>query len=131
MLEFEKYSLVLLKDDKIIYTSNKPGLRPILTCVKENRLKFENCILYDKVIGLAAARLIVYSDIVSSVITPVISKSAKELLIKNKIEIESGKVVKNILNKEKTKTCPMELKAKRINNDEEFFQELISIFMIT
>ena len=77
---------------------------------------------------MAAARLIVYSGIVSSVVTKVCSKLAKELLDKSGIEVGAGAVVDNILNWDKSDVCPMEKKAVGMEN-EEFFSEMSGKFV--
>jgi len=126
--DFTKYSLVLIKDDNTIFSSDKSGLRPLIECVRKYKSKFNKCTLHDKVVGLASARLIVCFDGISLVISNVISESANELLSKNKIKIETKKIVKNILNKDKSSICPMELKAQIIENNEKFFLELKDLF---
>lgn len=113
---FKKYSLILVKGNKIIFSSNKSGLSPLVECVREYRGKLEGCVLYDRVIGLAAARLIVYSKIIFKVVSRVSSKAAKNLLDGNKIELIAANIVDNILTKNRSNICPMELKAKKMNN---------------
>ena len=125
MLEpnFKEYSLALIKDNCIIYSSKKKGLRPLVDCINENK-SMKKCILHDKIIGLAAARLIIYSKMIYLVITHTISRSAEELLLKKDIKVDSQKKIKNILNKDKTSICPMELKALNIKENELFFSEI-------
>lgn len=123
-LDFTKYSSVLIKDNQIIYSSDKSGLRPLLDCIKKYQSQFQNCTLYDKVVGLAAARLIVYSKMISLVITQVSSKSAQELLVKNNIKIKTQNIVENILTKDKSFICPMELKAQIIDDNNLFFLQI-------
>jgi|TARA_B100001971_G_C18252828_1_gene579657 hypothetical protein len=126
--DFTKYSLALVKDGEVIFSSDKSGLRPLVECVKKFKSGVEGCVLHDKVVGLAAARLIVYSGIVSSVVTKVCSKLAKELLDKSGIEVGAGAVVDNILNWDKSDVCPMEKKAVGMEN-EEFFSEMSEKFV--
>lgn len=125
---FTKYSLALIKDNNIVFSSDKSGLRPLIECVNECKSKFRDCILHDKVVGLAAARLIVYSDMISLVITDVASKPAEELLNKNNIIIKAQKIVDNILTKDKSSICPMELKAQLKDDNHEFFLEINNMF---
>ncbi len=117
MTDYADFSLVLIKNKKVIYSSKESGLKPLVECV--NKFKLKNCVLYDKVVGLAAARLIVYSKMISNVITPVCSKQAKELLTKNKIKIEAEQIVDNI-------DCPMEKMAIETEDNELFFKELLN-----
>ena len=128
---FTNNSLVLVKCGKIIYSSKYSGLRPLYECVKKYKGKHKGLTLYDKVVGLASARLIVYSSLIFEVITTVISVSAKKLLEDNNISIKAAIIVKNILNKEKSFTCPMEVRAEKISSNEEFFHVMRSIFEIT
>ncbi|MBU1204463.1 MAG: DUF1893 domain-containing protein [Nanoarchaeota archaeon] len=125
---FKKYSLALIKDNNIVFSSDKSGLRPLIECIKEYKSKFKDCILHDKVVGLAAARLIVYSNMISLVISDVASKPTGELLNKNNVIIKAQKIVDNILTKDKSAICPMELKAQRIDNNKDFFSEINNIF---
>ncbi len=122
--DFNRYSIALIKDNKIMFSSDESGLRPLMDCIRECKHRFSNCILHDKVVGLAAARIIVYSNIVSSVFTNTASEQAKDLLDNNRINMNADKIVKNILNKDKTDVCQMEQKARKIDNNEEFFNEL-------
>jgi len=120
MIDFDKLSLALVSGKDITYSSQGSGLRPLFICVSKFKGKVSGCILYDRVIGLAAARLIVYSGIISEVVTPVASAPAKELLQQEGIRIKAGKVVDNILMKDGSDICPMEKKAKDTGNQEMF-----------
>ena len=39
--DFNKYSLALIKDNKILFSSDKSALRPLVECVRE--CKFKDC----------------------------------------------------------------------------------------
>jgi hypothetical protein len=126
----EDYSLKLISNNNIIYISKNPGIKPLFFCVTEQKSNFKSkeCVLYDKVIGLAAARLIVYSNIIKSVHTPTASVKAIELLKQNGIEIIATTVVDIILNKDKSAQCPMEERALKSLNNEEFYNQLKHLF---
>lgn len=72
-------SLVLYNGDEVIFSSDKSGLRPLLECIQKGK---KGDRLFDKVIGLAAARLIAHSGIACVVSTPIISKPAVDYLKK-------------------------------------------------
>lgn len=122
--DFAKYSLALIKDDEIIFSSDKSGLRPLIECVDGHKSKIKDCILHDKVIGLAAAKIIIYSGMISKIISRVSSKSAIELLKKNNIKITPQIIVDNILNSDKLNICPMESKAMAFKDNGLFFSEM-------
>tara|TARA_Y100000310_G_C20550112_1_gene747636 strand:- start:592 stop:990 length:399 start_codon:yes stop_codon:yes gene_type:complete len=116
--DFSKYSLALVSDGKVVFSSLKSGLRPLFECVNEFRGKSEGCEVHDKVVGLAAARLIVYSGMIKGVCTLTCSKLAEELLKKEGVELSAENIVDNILTGDKTNVCPMEVKAIGISNEE-------------
>jgi hypothetical protein len=122
-----EYSLALYSKDKVVFSSVESGLRPLFSCIQACIGKFDGCTLEDKVVGLAAARLIVYSGMISKVITPIASKKAVELLKSKGIEITAEQVVDRILTKDRKNTCPMEQKAMQMDNIE-FYKDLQKIF---
>lgn len=122
--DFENYSLALVKDDKIIFKSTRSGLRPLVECINKFYSKVNACILHDRVIGLAAAKLIVYSNIISKVRSEVCSEYSGHYLLNNEIDIITDKIVKNILTKDKLSICPMELKAKNMEDNKLFYLQL-------
>jgi hypothetical protein len=80
------------------------------------------------VIGLAAAKLIVYGDIISRVIAEVASRSAEEFLEKHQIEIKAGQVVENILTRDRLAVCPGELIALKTDDRESFLAQIKAVF---
>jgi len=107
----KEFSFVLIKSNKIIYRSKNQGLKPLVFCLKKHREKMKEAIVYDKVIGLAAAMLLEYGH-VTEIWTPIISCSAKKYLRDKKVKVVFKKEVKNILNKNGDGLCLMEKLAK-------------------
>ena len=128
--DFEKYSLALIRDGEILHMSRDPGLRPLVDCVSKFTGLTDNCILHDKVTGLAGAMVIVHSGIITSVYTGAASICASEFLEKNNIQLNAERTVENILTKDRTEVCPMELKAMDTTDPEGFFRDLLEIFKI-
>jgi phosphatidylglycerophosphatase A len=122
--DFTKYSLALVQEDKIIYETDGSGLAPLWNCLENHRGAKDKYILFDKVIGLAAARLIVDSEIIAAIQTSLISQPAKQTLEENSIKIEADEVVANILRKDKSGVCPAELIALNNDNWDDFFTEI-------
>ena len=122
MQHLDNYSLALVKDNNILYSSKGRGLKPLIDCIKE--IKTDNSILYDRVIGLAAARLVVYSSIIVKVVTGLASERAVSYLNEKSILTEAGKIVPCILNRQGTDMCPMEKIAIMVDDDGEFFREI-------
>lgn len=108
----------LVKDNKIVYRSKKQGLAPLVFCLKRRKKDLAGALVYDKVIGRAAALLLIYGK-TQAVVTPLITKEAIGLLKKNKIEVEYIKTADKVLNAKKDDLCPME-KLSAGKNPKEF-----------
>lgn len=100
-------AFALMKEEKILYKSKKPRLLPLLFCLKKYKKQMRGAMVYDKVIGRAAALLLVYGG-VKKVLTPLISRGALQVLARGGAEVEYEKIVKNILNIKGDDLCPME-----------------------
>ena len=121
--DFSRYSLALIHEGEMVHSSTRKGLRPLHECIKEHD-KLRGCELHDKIIGLAAARLIVDSQMIDAVKTTTASEPAQGLLKDYGIKIEAKKTVKNILTKDKDDICPMEKLAMQIDDNARFAAEL-------
>lgn len=126
--DFSKYSLALVQGDKIIYSSDDSGLTPLWDCLEKYRQAKDKFILFDKVIGLAAARLVVYSGIIAAIHTRLISQPAKQLLKENSIKIEADEIVANILRKDKSAVCPGEIIALNTDDQHLFLAKIAAMF---
>lgn len=106
--DFSKYSLALIEKNELIYSSQENGLRPLFDCLQKYKGK-SGLILHDKVIGLAAAKLIVYSGIIAEVVTTIASAPAKKYLENNRIAITADDVAANIMTRDRKAVCPGEI----------------------
>jgi hypothetical protein len=122
--DFSRYSLALIKDGAIIYEATGPGLRPLAECVLKLSDKVEGCILHDKVVGLAAARLAVWSGMVDKIVAGMMSESARTHLMGIEFPFAAMETVPMILNKDQTGMCPMEQIAAENPGDEEMWEKI-------
>ncbi len=120
--DFSKYSLAVYEQHQLIYSSRDTGLRPLFDCLQTLRGK-SGLILHDKVIGLAAARLTVYSGIISEIITTVTSMPAKKFLEENGMMIEAYDVAANIMTRDGSSVCPGEIIALSTDDADNFFEK--------
>lgn len=123
--DFTKYDLALIENDTIIHSETGKGLRPLINCL--NKFRTGKYILFDKLFGLAAAKMIVHRGIITKLVTGTISESAIEFLKENGIEVEAELVVPNILTEDRKDVCMMEKKALALS-EEEFIIECENIF---
>ncbi|HRY52577.1 MAG TPA: DUF1893 domain-containing protein [Candidatus Portnoybacteria bacterium] len=101
------WAFALVKENKIIYRSKKQRLLPLLFCLKNYKAQMRGAMVFDKVVGRAAALLLVCGG-VKKVITPLISRNALQVLARGGAEVKYQKIVKNILNMKGDDLCPME-----------------------
>jgi hypothetical protein len=121
--DFSKYSLALFQGDDLIYSSDEKGLRPLFDCTQKYKGK-SGLILYDKVIGLAAAKLVVYSEIIREVMTMVASMPAKKFLEQHGIIIRASNIVANIMTKDRNAVCPGEVIALNTEETDDFMRKI-------
>ena len=114
--DFTRYSLALVDENQIIFFSEGHGLKPLWDCLEDYRHEKKSLILHDKVIGLAAAKLVSYSGIISVIQALLVSQPAKIYLEENHIKTEAKITVANILTKDRRSICPGEIIA--LNTDE-------------
>jgi len=126
--ETEKFSLVLRDGDDVIFSSKKRGLRPLIECVVEWAGRVENASLIDKVVGSAAARLIVRSGMIGTVTAGVISREAIKYLSDHYIPTEWREKTNIILRGDGKGICPMEELSNRLLDDRDYFPALLQYF---
>ena len=116
----ENHTIVIYKSDASVIVSNDRGVAPLMQLLKEDALQLRDSMVADKVIGKAAALLMVYAG-VKEVYTPTISKPAVEVFENNDIKLTYDKIVDRIINRKGDGLCPMETLCLDINNPEEAF----------
>jgi len=125
--DFSKYSLALYEGNCLIFSSRSRGLRPLIESLEKFNTK-SGLILHDKVIGLAAAKFIVYSGIIKEVVTGVASIPAKKYLEEKGIIIRALNVTANIMTGDKSAICPGEVIALNTENIDDFISKIKTMF---
>lgn len=121
---FNKYTCIVFKDDTIVFSSKEKGIKPIIDIINLN-INIESCIIYDILIGKAAALLYSYLK-VKKVYTKTISELAIPIFKKNNIEFEYDIKTKQIINRNKTGLCPMEEVVLNIDNPKDAVDVLVN-----
>ena len=116
----ENHTIVIYKNDASVHTSNDRGVAPLMKLLKEDNTQLKDAMIADKVIGKAAALLMVYAK-VKEVYTPTISTPALQVFKNNNIEIHYDKEVERIVNRKGDGLCPMETLCLNIENPEEAY----------
>ncbi len=116
----ENHTIVIYKSDASVVVSDDRGVAPLMKLLKENKEQLRDSMIADKVIGKAAALLMVYAG-VKEVFTPTISVPAIEVFEKHDVKITYDKVVERIINRKGDGLCPMETLCLNVENPEEAF----------
>ena len=101
-----KSTFVLMKGNEV-HHSELRGVAPILDLLRENPDLLNDAVVADKVIGRAAALLLIHGKI-SALHAFCISEHALDVLTDSGIVLEYDEVVPYIVNREGTDMCPME-----------------------
>ena len=123
-----EFTLVLKDGNKVIFSSKKRGLRPLLECLVEWSGRVDNASLTDKVVGRAAARLIVRSKIIGTVTAGLISRGALKYLSDHSIPVKWREKTDVILRGDGHGICPMEELSNRFPDDIDFYLAVIDFF---
>ncbi len=106
ILEKGNYSCVIKNNDQI-KTYTQRGVADLFDLYQNDRNFLEGALVADKIIGKAAAAIMIAGN-VSSVYTKTISKKALELFNMHNIDINFEKEIPVVINRDKTDWCPME-----------------------
>jgi hypothetical protein len=124
---FEKgFSLVIVKDEKIILETRQSGVSGFLSAIKGlGRERLHAASVADRIVGRAAALLCVYCS-VRAVYAVVLSEEGKRVLKENSVSLEFENLVPSILNRQKTGTCPFEKIVSTVSDGQEAYEKLKS-----
>ena len=115
-------TLVVINGERVC-TYNERGVKTLLDILQSEPLLLENAIVADKIVGKAAALLMVKGG-VKEVYAETISESAIEVFRLHKIPVTYGIVTLRIVNRTGTGPCPMESTVEGIDDPVEAFEAL-------
>lgn len=120
----DNHTIVIYKNDASVFVSDDRGVAPLMKLLKEDKSQLIDSIVVDKVIGKAAALLMVFAG-VKEVFTPTISSPAVEVFKNHDIKITFDSEVDRIINRKGDGLCPMETLCLDIDNPEEAFFRIL------
>ena len=115
----ENWSLVVFKNNEFIKLKGM-GIKPVIDCLDKDTGYFKECIVADKIVGKAAAMLMIYSK-ASYVYGEIMSQKAVEMFEKYKVDYEYKKLVPYIKNRTEDGMCPMENAVWNLENINETY----------
>lgn len=122
--------LVVVKNDEIIFTSEKNGIVPMYDLYNEKLTG--DIFIADRFIGGGALKLLLNMDFkIKKIFTFVISENALKELQSLNIEVIYDTIVEKILNRKGDDYCPVEKISMQNNKFIDFYNELESFLKIT
>ena len=103
----EELSLVIVKNGQVVFETKGQGVSGFLEAIEVLDQELIGASVADKIVGVAAAMLCVYSGL-SAVFALTISDSGLKVLEENDMMCMFEKKVEKILNRDKNDVCPFE-----------------------
>jgi hypothetical protein len=122
--DFRLYSLAMFCRGQRVFMSREGGLKPLAEWLDIFRGKYRDCLLHDRVVGLAAARLIAYSGEVAAVTTLVASRPARAFLAGAGITLQAEQVVDDLLTPDRREIVPEEALALETPDRRQFLDRI-------
>lgn len=119
-------STIAVVSDGEVFTSQERGVKPLLFLLKKKKEFLKGASVADKVIGKAAALLMVLGEI-KEVHTLIISEPAIKVFEKHNIPCFYDKKVTRIVNRTGDGLCPMETLCLDVENPQEAFERITSL----
>lgn len=121
----DKKAIVIVKDKKVIFSSEGRGIKPVYTALNELKDELRGSSAADRVVGKAAAMIYEHAG-VKELSTMLISGSAMNVLNKTPIAYEYEKSVPYIENRDRSGMCPVEALSQKADNIDELLEEISS-----
>lgn len=124
ILEETENSLMIYKNGELIFESNLKGIRPHLKAINELGSSLEGSLMVDKILGRAAAFLVVYSK-AAEAMTVVLSTPGKRVLEKYRVKFSYQEEVPHIKMENGVIYCPFERMVQGIEDPDEAYKAII------
>ncbi len=118
----ERCSCVIRSGD-VIRIFRERGVKDLFRLLKEEPVMLRGAFIADKVVGKAAAALMVLGG-VRELFADVISHSALELLARYRVRVSYTVAVDHIINRTRTGWCPMEIRCRECTTADECLEQI-------
>ncbi|MCW4013911.1 MAG: DUF1893 domain-containing protein [Candidatus Bathyarchaeota archaeon] len=124
ILEKTENSLMIYKEGELIFESDLKGIRPHLKAINEHGSELEGTLMVDKILGRAAAFLMIYSK-AGEAITAVLSTPGKQVLDKYGLKYSYSEEVPHIKLENGVIYCPFERMVQGIEDPNEAYEAIV------
>jgi hypothetical protein len=123
-LEATGNCLMIFSNGELIFQSKSKGIRPHLEAIEEFGEKLHGSLIVDKIVGRAAALLILYSR-ASEVQAQVLSEPGKQVFDEHKLDYNYLHLVPHIKQEDGRIFCPFERMVQGISDPEKAYRAII------
>ena len=124
VLESKGNSLMIYKGGELIFESSLGGIRPHLKAIDELGGELEGTLMVDKILGRAAAFLVIYSK-AAEAITNIVSSPGKQVLEAFNIKFNYREEVPHIKMENGVIFCPFERMVQGIDDPDEAYRAIV------
>jgi len=117
-------SLMIYKDGRLIFQSASKGIRPHLEAIEDHGEALRGTLMVDKIVGRAAALLILYSE-AAEVHAQVLSRPGKQVLDQHGLAIMYEELVDHIKMKDGNIYCPFERMVQDVSDPAEAYAAIV------
>jgi len=122
-LSQKNLSIVIAKNSRVLFETESHGINGLLKAIKQLQENMTGSSVADRIVGRAAALLLVYSGVVA-VFAVTASDSGIEVLKNNHVFLEFERRVSRILDSKRVDVCPFEKLVAKFSDPEEAYEEL-------
>jgi len=122
-LNQKNLSLVIAKNGEVLFETEAHGISGLLKAMKQLQNNMKGSSVADRIVGRAAALLLVHSDVVA-VFAVTASHGAIEVLKNNRIFHQFERRVPCILDSKRVDTCPFENLVADVSDPKEACEKL-------
>ena len=124
ILEKTGNSLMIYKEGEVFFESDLKGIRPHLKAINELGSELEGTLMVDKILGRAAAFLVIYSK-AGEAISAVLSTPGKQVLDKYGLKYSYREEVPHIKLENGVIYCPFERMVQGIDDPVEAYTAIV------
>jgi len=122
-LSQKNLSLVIAKNDRVLFETDSHGISGLLKAIKQLKDNMADSSVADRIVGQAAALLLVYSGVIA-VFAVTASDGGIEVLKNNHVFHEFRRRVPRILDSKRVDVCPFERLVAKFSDPKEAYEEL-------
>ncbi|HUV54826.1 MAG TPA: DUF1893 domain-containing protein [Candidatus Krumholzibacteriaceae bacterium] len=117
-------SLMIYKDGRLIFQSASKGIRPHLEAIEDHGEALRGTLMVDKIVGRAAALLILYSE-AAEVHAQVLSRPGKQVLDQHGLTTTYEELVDHIKMRDGSIYCPFERMVQDVSDPAEAYAAIV------